>query len=109
MAALLVALLATDNLSDTDDRILRLLASKPVIKSATDAKSFWEELTLFLLSPQRQQNLLVIQVVRNMMLARVYYQKGKKAVAGPLLRLSATLARLALTCKLPSTSALSCL
>jgi hypothetical protein len=84
VAALLVALLVTDNLSDTDDRILRLLASKPVIKSATDAKTLWEELSVLLLSPQKLRSLAFIEVDRNMLLARVWYLKGKKPVEGPL-------------------------
>lgn len=85
VAALLVALLVTDNLSDTDDRILRLLAAKPVLKSATDAKTFWEELCVLLLSPQKLQSLEFIEVDRNMLLARAWYlKKGKKPVEGPL-------------------------
>jgi hypothetical protein len=85
VAALLVALLATDNLSDTDDRILRLLASKPLVKSAkTDAKTFWDELCVLLLSPQKLQSLAFIEVDRNMVTARVWYLRGKKLVGGPL-------------------------
>jgi hypothetical protein len=85
VAALLVALLATDNLSDTDDRILRLLASKPLVKSAkTDAKTFWEELCVLLLSPQKLQSLAFIEVDRNMLLARAWFLRRKKLVGGPL-------------------------
>jgi hypothetical protein len=84
LAALLAALLATDNLSDTDDRILLLLAAKPVLKSATDAKTFWEALSVLLLSPQKLQWLEFIEVDRNMLLARAWFLRGKKLVGGPL-------------------------
>jgi hypothetical protein len=78
VAALLVALLATDNLSDTDDRILLLLTAKPVLKSATDKKTFWEALAVLLLSPQKLQSLAFITVDRNMLLAKIMFRRGKK-------------------------------
>jgi hypothetical protein len=56
-----------------------------LVKSAkTDAKTFWEELCVLLLSPQKLQSLAFIEVDRNMLTARVWYLRGKKLVRGPL-------------------------
>jgi hypothetical protein len=81
LAALLVALLATDNLSDTDGRILLLLSSKPVDKvkfAKTGGATFWEALAALLLSPQKVKDLAFIMVDRNMLLANIMFTRGKK-------------------------------
>jgi hypothetical protein len=91
VAALLIALLATDNLSDTNDQIrlfldsrpndqIRLfLDSRPLVKSAKiGAKTFREVLAAFLLSPKKMPDLEFIEVHRSMLLAQIWFMRGKK-------------------------------
>jgi hypothetical protein len=78
VAALLVALLATDNLSDTNDQIRLFLDSRPLVKSAKiGAKTFGEVLAAFLLSPKKLPDLEFIEVHRSMLLAQIWFMRGK--------------------------------
>jgi hypothetical protein len=79
VAALLVALLVTDNLSDTNDQIRLFLDSRPLVKSAKiGAKTFGEVLAEFLLSPQKLPDLEFIEVHRSIRLAQIWFMRGKK-------------------------------
>ena len=79
VAALIVALLATDNLSDTNDQIRLFLDSRPLVKSAKiGAKTFGEVLAEFLLSPKKLPDLESIEVHRSMRLAQIWFMRGKK-------------------------------
>jgi hypothetical protein len=76
VAALLVALLATDNLSDTDDRVRLLLNSRPSSKAKsakTDAKTFRQAVATLLSSPQNLRNFRSIVVVRHLRSGGIYF------------------------------------
>jgi hypothetical protein len=73
VAALLLALLATDNLSDTDDRVRLLLESRPSSKAKADARTFRQAVAALLSSPQKLRNFRSIVVVRHLRSGGIYF------------------------------------
>ena len=83
VALLIIAVMATDNLSDSDDRIIRLAhasfdASAVQKCGLTEAPTFAKAVAAILAAPKKAEALNVIAVTRSDLSAAIYYIKGSR-------------------------------
>jgi hypothetical protein len=80
LAPLIIALAATDNLSDTDDRVCKLCDASPLFKPTcplTGAKTFKTAMAQILGSTKIADRVSAVFVNRNWLVATIQYRSGR--------------------------------
>lgn len=86
VAALIIALAATDNLSDTDERVVKLCKASPTFKKVcpfTGATTFRSALGIVLASYEKAKALEYVGVDRQDLSASIGYRVGRRSMSSP--------------------------
>jgi hypothetical protein len=86
LAALIIALGVTDNLSDTDQRVAKLCGASPAFKSTcpfTDAATFRGALAVVLGSIEKASKIEFLAINRDELSASIGYRSGRRSMHSP--------------------------